>query len=123
MRATMAFDTRSLAERLGPFSAGARARSVSRIAARGRFGLVPRNSSIRDKVTPPVAGLMLDQIDIYRSAKLLIHQHGTEAPIHAAMNADAVLERGGLDGRAVWLRILSAVNELQRRQPSDRAVH
>ena len=28
-------------------------------------------------------------LDIYRSANLLVKQHGTEAPIHAAMRADA----------------------------------
>ncbi len=37
----------------------------------------------------------------YRSTKLLIDQHGTEAPIHAAMPADAMLETGDMDGRAV----------------------
>ncbi len=34
-------------------------------------------------------------------------QHGDEAPIHAAMNADAMLEKGDMDGLAVWLRIVS----------------
>ena len=43
-------------------------------------------------------------LDIYRPAKLLIDQHGEEAPIDAAMQADTMLEKGGLDGRAVWLR-------------------
>ncbi len=28
-------------------------------------------------------------------------RHGAEAPIHAAMHADAMLEKGGPDGRAV----------------------
>ena len=51
-------------------------------------------------------------------------EHGAEAPIEAAMHADAMLERGDLDGRAVWLRILSAVNELLASQPGDgAAVH
>ncbi len=43
-------------------------------------------------------------LDIYRSAKLLVKQHGKEAPIHAALNADAMLENGDLDGQAAWLR-------------------
>ena len=33
------------------------------------------------------------------------------------MKADAMLERGDLDGRAVWLRIVEAINELQRQEP------
>ena len=37
---------------------------------------------------------------IYRSANLLIDQHGGEAPIHAAMRADEFLDKGDLDGAA-----------------------
>ncbi len=33
--------------------------------------------------------------DIYRSANVLVKQHGQDAPIHAAMRADAMLEKGG----------------------------
>ena len=39
--------------------------------------------------------------DIYRAANLLVKQHGDEAPIHAAMRADIMLEEGDLDGRRV----------------------
>jgi len=41
----------------------------------------------------------MDDIDIYRSAVAFIEQHGDEAPIHAAMKVDAMLERGDMDGR------------------------
>ncbi len=40
--------------------------------------------------------------------------HGPDAPIEASMRADAMLEKGDLDGYAVWKRILRAVEELQR---------
>ncbi len=40
--------------------------------------------------------------------------HGADAPIHAAMRADAMLEAGDLDGYGAWRRILRAVKELQR---------
>ncbi len=43
---------------------------------------------------------MTSDLDIYRSAKLLIDQHGDEAPIHAATQADAMLHKGDLDGVA-----------------------
>ncbi len=46
--------------------------------------------------------------DIYRTARLFIEQHGDEAPIHAAIRADAMLEAGDLDGQAVWKRIIVA---------------
>ena len=58
----------------------------------------------------------VSDIDIYRSARLLIDQHGEDAPIEAAMKADAMLEMGDLDGQAVWLRILRATKEMLRRE-------
>ncbi len=55
---------------------------------------------------------MVDEINIYSSAGLLIEKHGDDAVIEAAMKADAMLEKGDLDGQAVWLRILRATKEL-----------
>ncbi len=55
---------------------------------------------------------MIPDLDIYRSANLLLKQHGQDAPIHTAMRADAMLDKGYLDGCAVWKRILRAVEEL-----------
>ena len=43
---------------------------------------------------------MISGLDIYRSARALMKQHGADAPIHAAMRADAMLEAGDLDGYA-----------------------
>ncbi len=45
---------------------------------------------------------MIPDLDIYRSANLLVKQHGEDAPIEAAMRADAVLEAGDLDGYGVY---------------------
>ncbi len=47
-----------------------------------------------------------------------MNQHGEDAPIEAAMRADAMLENGDLDGYAVWRRILRAVGELQGTAPT-----
>ena len=55
---------------------------------------------------------MTPDLDNYRSASLLMKQHGEDAPIEAAMRADAMLEAGKLDGYGVWKRILRAVEEL-----------
>ncbi len=60
---------------------------------------------------------MIPDLDTYRSAQVLVKQHGPDAPIHAAMRADAMLDKGDLDGYAVWKRILRAVEELQREKP------
>ena len=53
------------------------------------------------------------EIDIYRTANLLIREHGDQASIEAAQRADAMLDKGDLDGKTVWLRVLRAVRELQ----------
>ncbi len=60
---------------------------------------------------------MTSDLDIYRAANLLVERHGPEATIHAAMNADAMLDRGDLDGQRVRLRIILAIEELLQRQP------
>ncbi len=46
-----------------------------------------------------------------------------DAPIFATKRADAFLEAGDMEGKAVWLRILSAVKGLQQREPGERTVH
>ena len=39
---------------------------------------------------------MTPDLDIYRSANLLVNHHGEDAPIEAAMRADAMREAGDL---------------------------
>ncbi len=64
---------------------------------------------------------MITDIDIYRSANVLMKHHGQDAPIEAAMRADAMLEKGDLDGFMVWKRILRAVGELlSKERPAAR---
>ncbi len=60
---------------------------------------------------------MIPDLDIYRSANLLVKQHGEDAPVEAAMRADAILNKGDPDGYGVWKRILRAVKELQETKP------
>ena len=67
---------------------------------------------------------MILDLDIYRTAQLLVKILDQDAPIHAAMRADAMLEAGDLDGCAVWRRVLRAVEELQGAGPKPgEAVH
>ncbi len=57
-------------------------------------------------------------------ANNLLEHHGQDAPIHAAMRADAMLEKGDLDGYAMWKRILRLIEALQGTAPkSGEAVH
>ncbi len=67
---------------------------------------------------------MISNLDTYRSANELIEQHGEDAPILAAMRADELMETGDMDGRAVWLRIVKAIEELlSKERPDDAEVH
>ena len=60
-----------------------------------------------------VVGTVISDLDIWRAANLLIRQHGPDAELEAAKRADLMLERGDLDGQALWKRIRRAVAELQ----------
>ena len=63
------------------------------------------------------AALMIHDLDIYRSANVLIREHGDEAVIAAVKHADAMLAKGDLEGQVVWKRIVRAVEEIQREEP------
>ncbi|MCZ6841156.1 MAG: hypothetical protein O7G13_18000 [Alphaproteobacteria bacterium] len=59
----------------------------------------------------------MDEIDIYRSAKLFIDQHGDQATIQAAMQSDALLAAGNVDGAATWRKIIAAIEVMQATEP------
>ncbi len=53
-----------------------------------------------------------------------VHVADVDAPIHAAMRADELMETGDMDGRAVWLRIVKAIEELvSKERPEDAEAH
>ncbi len=67
---------------------------------------------------------MTSDLDTYRSANELIKQHGDAADIEAAMRADELMEAGDMEGEAVWLRIVKAIEELQSKErPDDAEMH
>ena len=47
--------------------------------------------------------------EIFRTAKLLVGQHGEDAPLRAGERADELLEGGDMIGAATWRRILAAM--------------
>ena len=65
---------------------------------------------------------MIGEGDIWRSAAQIIKRYGENAPLEAAMRADAMLEAGDLDGLAVWKRIKKSAEDLLRERP-DGLVH
>ena len=66
--------------------------------------------------------LMIPEIDIWRSAQLIIQQYGCDAQNQAERCAYAMIEKGDNEGGAVWQRIQGAIEELQNQSPI-RPVH
>ncbi len=62
---------------------------------------------------------MTSDLDIYRTANVLVKHYGEDAILEAAQRADAMLEKGCLDGQRVWKRALAAVKEIQRQEPQE----
>lgn len=56
---------------------------------------------------------MISDLDIWRAANLLIGRHGVDAELEAARMADAMLDRGDIEGQRVWQWIMRAIVELQ----------
>jgi hypothetical protein len=55
---------------------------------------------------------MLSEWELWACANETIKQHGFDAPIHAAMRADKLLEAGDMDGATNWRAIVTRINEL-----------
>jgi hypothetical protein len=66
--------------------------------------------------------VLMDDRDIWRSAKVLIDQHGDDAAIHAAMRADELLDDGDMESAATWRRVIQAIKDLETMEPSG-SVH
>ncbi len=67
---------------------------------------------------------MLSDLDLWRAANVMIKRYGDGAATEAAMRADEFLDQGIIDGKQLWMRIMRAIEELQRERPSDgEAVH
>ena len=67
---------------------------------------------------------MIEGIDLWRAAKIMVKRYGDGAATEAAMRADEFLDQGIKDGKRVWMRIMQAIEELQRERPGDgEAVH
>lgn len=62
----------------------------------------------------------MDDLDIWRSADVLLKQYPEDAALIAARRADALLDQGDVDGFHVWKRIAAAIETLTRATPSAR---
>ena len=58
---------------------------------------------------------ILEDWELWACANEAIRQHELDAPVFAAMRADALLEKGDLDGARTWRLIVARINELLKR--------
>ena len=64
---------------------------------------------------------MTSDLDIFRSANVLIREHGEGAPIVAAREANAFLARSNRTGESLWLLIMTAAKTLLAEDRSPEA--
>jgi len=57
--------------------------------------------------------------ETYGIASIFIREHGQDAVLEAAMNADALLDAGDPNGRNVWLRVIEAIKVMTSPAPGS----
>ena len=60
---------------------------------------------------------VMEELDIWRSANLLIELDGERAPLVAAQLANAFRGEGNREVAFAWVRIHRAIRDFQRRKP------
>ncbi len=60
---------------------------------------------------------MIEGIDLWRAAKIMVKRYGDGAATEAAMRAGEFLDQGILDGERLWIRIMQTIEALQRERP------
>ena len=61
----------------------------------------------------------MHEIDVWRTAYLLMREYALEAALIASTRADALLAQGDLKGFAVWKRVVAAIADLERDKPRN----
>jgi hypothetical protein len=52
---------------------------------------------------------MISDLDLLRSAKVVLDQHGPDALIHCAQQADKMIAKDDVQGYEVWCAILALI--------------
>ena len=60
----------------------------------------------------------MTELDVWRSANILVKRYGAEAVFIATKRADALLDQGDMQGCSAWVRIAKAITDLERPTPS-----
>jgi len=55
---------------------------------------------------------LITEWELWACANEMIRQHGFDAAIQAAMKADALADKGDIEGQRTWVGIVRRINEL-----------
>jgi hypothetical protein len=61
----------------------------------------------------------MTELDVWRSANILLKRYKGEAVFIASKRADALLDQGDVAGCSTWVRIAKAISEMERKAPHD----
>lgn len=50
----------------------------------------------------------------------MIKRYGDSAALEAGLRTDRLLDEGGIEGQRTWMRIIKAIEELQKTEPEGR---
>jgi hypothetical protein len=56
---------------------------------------------------------MIEELDVYRAAKVLVDHHGDDARAHAMERFEAFRAAGNDQAVALWFRIICAIEAIQ----------
>lgn len=62
----------------------------------------------------------MDEKEIWQSAAAMIKRYGDESAYEAGQRADQLLDEGDIEGQRTWMRIIIAIEELQKTEPEGR---
>jgi len=62
---------------------------------------------------------MPSQLDLYRSAAVMLRHHGQDAMLEAVYTCDSLRQKGDAQGAEVWRAIMWAIDELERQEPNQ----
>ncbi len=62
---------------------------------------------------------MISDLDIWRAARIMVKRYGKDAATEATGRADEFLDQGNIDGQRLWMRIVQAIEEMQRERPRE----
>ena len=62
---------------------------------------------------------MIPEIDIWRTAQLMIEQYGEHAELEAAQRADREIDKGDPSAERIWVRVGKAIKHLMENKPNE----